>query len=543
MAATAPARAAPILAAAAIAGAGTMTVELAAVRMLAPWFGTSLVVWTNVIGVILLALALGYLVGGRLSAGAAPVRRLGIMLLAASALTAWLPWLAGFVAAWVLPSGLTLDEAAPVVLWGSLAASLLLFLPPAALLGSAAPLAVEAVAKLEHHGAGSAGGRVLAASTVGSIVGVFATSHVLVPRAGITWTFLIAAGLLALAGLVVLLRARARGDAVLVLVLGGVTVLACAGSRLARPALPEGWVELEARESPYQSVRVVEDRRGVTIMRFLQVNEGFDSFQSVWQPEPGLLPEGFYYNYFVLPLWWSERRENQTSFDVQVLGLGAGTAWRVLAGAAPPGLELVLGGVELDPEVIALAREHMDLDRDGERRHVVSGVDARVALRASDARHDLIILDCYANQIEIPTHLATLEFFREVREHLAPGGWLTANLGGFGFDDPVVRAVAATCAAALEEPVLLVRVPAARNFILYARRDGALPVTSDGLVPVPGEGGERLLAQLGVSGSFQLVAPGSGPVLTDDRNAIDRLQLESIRAAAERRRGRRREGS
>ena len=107
---TAPARAAAILAAAAMAGAGTMTVELAAVRMLAPWFRTSLVVWTNVIGVILLALALGYLVGGRLSAGPAPARRLGVLLLAAAAATAWLPWLAGAVAGWLLPDGLTLDD-------------------------------------------------------------------------------------------------------------------------------------------------------------------------------------------------------------------------------------------------------------------------------------------------------------------------------------------------------------------------------------------------------------------------------------------------
>ena len=80
------------------------------------------------------------------------------------------------------------------------------------------------------------------------------------------------------------------------------------------------------------------------------MNEGFDSYQSVWQPEPGLLGMGYYYNDFALPAWWSGA---SGPWRVVVLGLGAGTAFRVLRGASPPGVELELVGVELDPERLA----------------------------------------------------------------------------------------------------------------------------------------------------------------------------------------------
>ncbi len=512
-----------VLTLATVAGAGTMTVELAAVRLLAPWFGTSLVVWTNVIGVILLALSLGYLVGARLSAGALPLARLGGVLCVAAAFTAWLPFGAGAVAELFLPSELALDEAAALILWGSLAASLVLFLPPATLLGAVAPLAVEAVQRVESGHAGRAGGRVLAASTAGSLVGVFGTSHWFVPGIGLSATFLGAACAFGLAGLVAVLLGRGAKTiaAAALLAVGGGLVL----SRATGPDLAEGWELLAAEESAYQSVRVAENVAFDPPMRHLQVNEGFDSFQSVWQPEPGLLPEGYYYNYFALPLHWSG---GTGRFRVQVLGLGAGTAWRVLEGASPAGLTLDLAGVELDPTVLDLARAHMDLVDGVEDRRVASGVDARVALRAPDEPWDLVVLDCYANQVEIPPHLSTREFFAAVRERLAPGGWLAANLGGFGFDDPVVSAVASTCSAAFDAPVLLVRVPSSRNFVLYARRGGGLPLEGEGLAAPAGEVARRLLAQLEVPGSFRVVSDG-GLVLTDDQNPIDKLELRSLR--------------
>lgn len=529
-----------VLGVAAVAGAGTMTVELAAVRLLAPWFGTSLVVWTNVIGVVLLALALGYLLGGRLARGPRPVVSLGVSLVLGGVVTTLLPVLVGPVAGLTLPTSLALEEAADLVLWGSLFSALALFLLPAALLGTVPPLAVETVERGRsdhgHGSAGGAGGAVLCASTLGSLVGVFGTSHVFVPELGLRGTFLAAGLTLVGAGLAAVLAGRGGAARLF----AGVVLGAGAAGALARVdtpvRLPAGWSLVDARQSAYQAVRVVDDPGWAadgSPMRHLQVNEAFDSYQSVWQATPGLLPEGFYYNLFALPFLWEPPEAGRT-VRVQVLGLGAGTTWRVLEGALPE-VDLDLVGVELDPVVVELAREHMQLAPDDERHRVVSGVDARVALRGEEpGSFDLIVLDCYANQVEIPPHLVTVEFFEEVRTRLAPNGWLAANLGGFSFGDPVVAAVQATCSEVFDQ-TLVVRVPQARNYVLFARAGGSLPLEpgpfgEDVLLGTP-EWARWCFAPLGGPFAYARDVPAHAVVLTDDHNPIDLLQLESIRGA------------
>lgn len=522
----------------ALAGAGTMVVELSAVRLLAPWFGASAAVWTNVIGVILLALALGYLVGSRLSACPRPLAKLSWALLLAFVATLLLPILAGAVAGWFLPEGVTLDRAAGLITWGSLASSLLLFGPPALALGCVGPLAVEVVQTRTGGHAGTAGGKVLFASTVGSLAGTFGTTHFLVPELGVAWTFYSAAVVLGLLGVVTaLLERRDRKSLVAVLlfalVLSGEGLLGPSRSDAGGRSVRDG-VLLEAAESPYQSVRVVEfgeDAEDPERMRQLQVNEGFDSFQSVWQPEPGLLPPAYYYDYFCLPPWWSGA---EGEWRLMVLGLGAGTAWRVLEGTMPARLELDAHGVEIDPRVIELARRWMDLPEDGEQRHALGGWDARTALRYVSGTFDQIVLDTYANQMEIPAHLCSLEFFEEVKARLAPGGWLTINIGGFGFEDPVVEAVAGTAASAFGSEVLLIRVPFSRNCVAFLRRDGALPRPGESDWSIEGPEVAALLGPLELEGRWKCFPPEGFEPLTDDRCPIEVLQRASIAVAAER---------
>lgn len=512
----------------ALAGAGTMVVELAAVRLLAPWFGASAAVWTNVIGVVLLALAVGYLLGARLSAAADPLRRLGFVLLAASCATAWLPFVAAPAARLFLPDGTTLDGAASQVRWGSLATSILLFLPAALALGAVGPLAVEVDQRRRARHAGDAGGRVLAASTVGSLVGTFGTTHVLVPHLGLRLCFLSAAGVLALLGLATLWRsgAAARATAGAALLTAAATVLV----PLAEAGVPDGFRLLAARQSPYQSVRVVERESDGERWRELQVNEGFDSFQSVWRETPGFLGRGYYYDWFVLPAWLDERREG--AWRTFVVGLGTGTAWRVMESTLPGALELDAVGVEIDPEVVALGREFLDLAPEGTPgRRVLAGADGRAGLAAAGVGFDQIVLDAYANQVEIPAHLSTVEFFREARAALRPGGWFSANVGAFGTDDPVAVALARTAAAAFERPAWLVRVPFSRNVLLVVRRDADVPVGDEVAAGLPNGWSEWLR----FAPALRRFEPGDAP-LTDDRNPIDLLQRRSLERAEDARR-------
>jgi hypothetical protein len=451
------------------------------------------------------------------------------MLGLAGLIGAALPFAARALAPLFLPREVALDQAAELVLWGSLAASLALFLPPAVLLGTVCPLGTQALQELLGGAAGRAGGLVLGFSTLGSLAGVFGTSHFLVPVLGLRATFFVAGGALALAGLMAGLLRGGRGrwrDASAVVLIPALALLGEPPRHLGL-----GKVELARAESPYQTLRVVEDRSSEPPLRFLQVNEGFDSFQSVWQPEPGFLPRGFYYNDFALPMWWSDRAG---TWRVLLLGLGAGTAVRVLEGARPPGVELSWTGVELDPWVLELAHTHMELGS-GDHGRILGGLDARVALRGDLSAYDQIVLDCYANQIELPPHLSTVEFFGELRAHLAPGGWLCANLGGFGFDDPVVAALAATVAYAFDDAVLVLRVPQSRNFVLFARRDGPLPLDGAGRLRTDLPALRALLGPRELPGSWRRVAPpAEDGVLCDDRAPLESLALASIRTGRRR---------
>lgn len=516
-----------ILLLAALGGAGVLIVELSAVRMIAPWFGTSLAVWTNVIGVVLLALALGYLLGARLSQGAEPLRRLALVFGVAAVLVGWLPSLAAPVAGVFMPRDVTLTDSASLLAWGSLATSLVLFLPGGVVMGAIGPLAVEALGRATGSSPGAAGGRILCASTLGSLAGTFATSHLLLPELGLSRTFLGAALLLIVAGVLTGLAARASRAAVVAPVL--LLLPAFGWVELELPAPAEGQRELARLETAYQWARVVETGQGTNLVRRLVVDEGLDSYQSVWRPDPGPLGEGYYYDFFALPPWWDAALESERdAWRVAVLGLGAGTAIRVLEGALPPGVALDWTGIELDPGVVELGRAYLDLTDDG---RVLGNLDARAGLRALGGELDQLVVDVYAHQFEIPPHLATAEFFGEAHDALRPGGWLTVNVGGWSLDDPVLRAVGETVAHAFGERVLALRVPAARNFVLVARR-GARPLA-------PGEPGFRpadalpsaIVAKLEVGAGHAWFDPPERPPLTDDRCPLDRLQLDALRQA------------
>jgi len=515
-----------------------MTIELSAVRLLAPWFGASAGVWTNVIGVVLFGLALGYLGGARLSMRPDPERQLVRLLCAAAVAAAFLPAAAGPIARWFMPAGVPLHDAAELLVWGSLAATLLLFSPAAILLGAVGPVAVEATQQTYGGGAGMAGGRVLGLSTLGSLVGTFGATHALLPGVGVRVTFLLAGLALFAAGLLLAWNGRQGRAAVAAALLVGALGVTLDYDP---PGAGEGEVELAASDSAYQRVRVIERGAGEELTRYLRVNESLDSYQSIWTPQPGLLGAGYYYDHFALPLAFTDPSNPPARYSVLVIGLGAGTAVRVLEGVAPRATELDIVGFELDPEVVRLGALYFEL-REGPGRAYYDGLDGRAGLAQLERRFDQIVLDAYTNNMEIPPHLATVEFFRALRGALAPGGWLTANIGGFGPEDPVVAAMARTAAEGLGTSVVLVRVPFSRNMTLLARVGGE--------VPKPGDASWRFLPALDVlrgplelPGAWTQVSPGVsgehgashtlGELLTDDRCPIEWLQLRSIQSASE----------
>jgi spermidine synthase len=394
------------------AGAGATATEICASRLLAPYFGASTVVWANVIGLILVALSIGYWLGGKIADRRPHPNVLGGLILAAAALTAVVPFAAQpFLDLTV--QGLDNVSAGAVV--GSFLGSLVLFAPPVVLLGTVAPFAIR-LAVTDLSVAGAVSGRLYALSTVGSIFGVFLPAIVTIELVGVQRTLVGTAILVALGGSLLLRRRWLAAPVALAAVL----------------AVPVGIVKpvaglLYEKESQYQFVQVVQ--KGA--VRDLYLNEGI-AVHSEWRPHSVLTGDEWDMFLTVPPLLRRPVR------SVAILGNAGGTTARAYGVFYPSAR---IDGVELDPAVTAAARRYMGLGRI-RRLHVITA-DARPFLLHTHDRFDLILVDAY-RQPYVPFYLATQQFFRLVRSRLRPGGIVALNVATVPGDHRLAGGIAGT---------------------------------------------------------------------------------------------------
>ncbi len=440
-------------------GFSVMVLELAAVRVFAPHFGDSVPVWTNVIGVILLGLALGAWFGGALADRGLGTKILPFLLGIAGGLSFLVPFLVPRIAQWILPESLPLHLALPVLVEGSLGASLFVFLPPIILLGAVPPVLIRMGSMGDQKHVGRISGTVYSTGTLGSLGGTFLTTHWLIPSFGLSTTFALSGGILILVGLGACLLSRGPK------IPPALGVLVLPFCFLAKPKpvwLGKGKLLAEST-SPYQELFVKESQENGKTLRELKINEGLDSFHSIYI-EGTPFTNGRYYDAFALLPFLFDRSK---AISVLSLGCGGGTILRCIQASS---LQRIRGlGVELDPEVLKLGRKFFHLEAlEKEGQELLGGLDARIFVnhaKASKKTFDLISLDTYRNQFYLPAHLASLEFFQRVHALLNPKGVFALNIGDFKEDGPVLKAVAQTLAKVFKT-VESFRVQGERNFLL-----------------------------------------------------------------------------
>ncbi|MGH3034416.1 MAG: spermidine synthase [Gaiellaceae bacterium] len=401
-------------------GAGTLATEIAASRLLAPYFGSSTIVWANIIGLILAYLSLGYWLGGKLADRRPDPRVLGVAILVAALAIVVTP----FVSRPILDLALEgLDAVSVGAVVGSFFAALALFAVPVTLLGAVAPFAIR-LALVDVGEAGAVAGRLYALSTVGSIVGTFVSAIVAIPLLGTQRTMLGSAALLALAAALLL------GSRWQLLTLGVVGLLFVpAGTIKATPGL------LYETESAYQYIQVVERDDG---SRALKLNEGV-AIHSLWHPGT-VLTGGVWDTFLLVPPLLDRPVERML-----VIGNAGGTVARAYGELYP---DVVIDGVEIDPEVSEAGRRFLGLG-DNPNLHVIDA-DGRPYLELTDRSYDVIVVDAY-HQPYIPFYLATEEFFEAAREHLNPGGVLALNVAAVPGDERLSRAIGSTVLAAFPQ--------------------------------------------------------------------------------------------
>jgi spermidine synthase len=469
------------------AGVGTLATEIAAARLLAPYFGSSTIVWANIIGLILLYLSIGYWLGGKVADRYPDPGVLGRMMLVAALAIAVTP----FVARPILDLALRgLDAVSVGAVVGSFFAALGLFAIPITLLGAVAPFAIR-LALVDVREAGAVAGRLYAISTVGSILGTFLSAIVTIPLFGTQRTMLGSAVLIVLAA-ALLLGSRWQ-----------LLTLAVAGLLF----VPVGVVKattglLYETESSYQYIQVVERADG---SRVLKLNEGV-AVHSVWHPDT-VLTGGVWDTFLLVPPLLDRPVERML-----VIGNAGGTVARAFGELYP---DVIVDGVEIDGQVSEAARRYMGLE-DNPRLNVITA-DGRPHLALTDETYDIIVVDAY-HQPYIPFQLATREFFAAAREHLRPGGVVALNIATVPGDDRLTRAVGSTLLA--EVPQVWLWSPLRFNQLMLGFDE---PVERETLVERV-EGAPAAVAPL-----VPLFQQGLEPVaaterpLTDDRAPVEWL--------------------
>jgi spermidine synthase len=485
-----------------VVGGASLGTEIAAARLLAPYFGASTIIWANTIATVLVALSAGYALGGRLADRRADLRGLCLVVLAASVLLALVPFVAD---PFLQLSVNALGSLSVGGFLGSLVAVLVLVAVPVMLLGAVAPyasrLSVQRVSET-----GTTIGNLYAISTVGSLVGTFLAALLLIPLIGTHRTFIVFA--LSLAVVAAVGVRSWRWWAVPLVVAAALAVPPAAiGAGVA------GGRVIYSTETEYQYARVVQFRDGV---RWLQLNEGV-AIHSLYRPGT-FLTGGYWDDFLVLPF---AAGSGEPPRRIAILGDAAGTVARAYGHFFP---HTRVDAVELDGALTAIGRRFFHLS--GPRLHLYTA-DARPWLEASHARYDSIFLDAY-RQPYIPFYLITHEFFALARRHLRPGGTMIVNVGHLPNSASLEKVVSATLHSVF--PYVMRDPLSADNSLVIAstrRLSGANMRAGGGHVPLPLQG---LLAA--VSGRL---APGlrGGPVYTDDRAPVEWLtDLSILRYAA-----------
>ena len=427
----------PVMVAVFVSGAVLLGVEIAASRVLAPFFGNSLFVWGSLIGVVLTGLAVGYWLGGAL-ADRLPATGLLLGVMALAALTILL-----------IP---IIDEPVleAVVSWdpgprlNPLIAAVALFGLPSVLMAGVTPIAVRLRAQSLTR-VGRTAGRLFSISTAGSIFGTLATSFFLIPEFGTDQLIGIAAAALFAAVAAVALAERLVIAAVLAAAAtvgagyaatelapetGGTLSEAAAqnwsplyrmrGSETVLDARdPRAVVEAEdlrvvySKDTQYHRLSVVEDAD----TRYLRFDNSLQSAMYVDEP---LQTRFAYTDLFHLAVAY-----NPDAKSILFIGLGAGSSEKRMLQDFP---ELQMQAVEIDPVVVDVAHDYFAVPRDDPRLEIAVG-DGRRFLADDETRWDAIVIDAFFADA-VPFHLVTREFVQLAQSRLSPGGVIVTNAIG-----------------------------------------------------------------------------------------------------------------
>lgn len=490
------------------AGMAVMAVELGASRLLAPYFSSSQIVWTIIIGTIMIAMALGNIYGGRSAdKNPDPDKLYGRILIAAVWIAA-IP-VAGKYVILGISALLIVTVNTNFLIWAAFLACMVIFVFPLFLLGTVTPsLAKYSMDNLKDNG--KTVGTLGAFNTIGSIIGTFLPTFVTIPAVGTAVTFLIFSGVLLILGLVYFISAKTNKvkSAVAALAFILCTISGCFSSF----AFWESNLLYEG-ESVYNYLQVKETENDV----ILSTNVLF-GVQSIMKKDQGLT--GMYYDYAMAAPFMSGSMEKGETTDILVLGMGTGTyatqCQRYLK-------DVTVEGVEIDEKITALAGEYFALDPDVK----VTTYDGRAYLNAASGTYDVIMVDAYQD-ITIPFQMSSVEFFSMVRDHLKDDGVMVVNMNMRGSGEGNINQYLSDTIASVFGNVYTVDVKGSTNKELFASDNPEMVKLLEKNMRLSGD--EEVLYMMEQVDENLTAYEGGDYIMTDDKAPVELLGMQVIDA-------------
>lgn len=487
-----------------VGGMATLAIEFTTSRMLQTVYGTSNLVWANVIGLVLLFLTAGYFLGGRW-ADRSPYSRTFYTLICAAGLSSVF---------FLLLTSIILKSAAAAMAElnvGAIASSIVgvafALLVPITLLGCISPFAIR-LAVRDVAEAGKISGQMYAISTLGSLLGTYLPTLIIIPLAGSRLSAVIFGSLLLLIGLLGLWQTGAKratmGVAAVALILIPTMMVWSAGNIKSY----EG--QLFETESAYNYIQVVQRDD----CNYLLLNEGqaFHSFYCAGERVPRISV----WSIMLAAPYFNDPVNTRPPQKLAVVGLAAGTIPKQYVRVFE---QVQVDGIELDPQIVQAGYDYFALQHP--RIHVITG-DGRYQLNQLDGGYDVVTIDAYKVPY-IPWHLTTTDFFMEVKAQLTDSGVVAVNVGRAPHDRSLVEAMTATMQQVFAT-VHTADVPGSLNTILFAT---VRPTTYDNIVQnlaVLDSSADPLLRQvLELTANAQVPTVTGNVIFTDERAPVETI--------------------
>lgn len=386
-----------------IEGGSLMACELLSAKMLAPYFGSSIFVWSAVLGVTLASLAFGYYQGGSLSMHEKRDKIVLTILISAGIFLMLLPFTAQFVLGYAHLFSFH---------QGVILAALLIILPPVTCMGMVSPLMVS---NLDHsiESAGKRTGIIYTISTTGGILCTFLYGFFIIPKFGLIFPSILTGFILALVPAILIFRHGWKKPGIVALIF----ILSLSSAYFLRHSYKQELNVLFQEEGILGQVMVAElpvkRKDSIQTERTLFVNR---IIQTSYNPKNDKFNDFAYFNSVsdVINMM-------QKGSQVLILGLGGGVLAR---DAFHKGM--VVDAVEIDQRIIDVSRNYFSL----EDNINVFRDDARHFLNTCTKKYDLILFDLFRGE-ETPAHVFTAESIEQTMQILNPGGIVLINANGY----------------------------------------------------------------------------------------------------------------